>query len=63
MVAFKWFLKKQPSEKALGSYAAYLGEDETVIVYILQILLLVFHDVEEQHGHDLGSATGGCRVA
>ena len=34
---------------------AYLGEDETVIVWVLRVRLFILHDVEEQHRHDLSS--------
>ena len=41
----------------------YLRGDETIIVWVLRVLLFVSHDVEEQHGHDLSSTAAGCGVA
>ena len=62
VVALKMTFKKQLG-RLRAPVGTYLGEDETVIIWVLRVLLFIPHDVKEQHGHDLSSTTGGRGMA
>lgn len=55
MVALKTSFRSKHLSRPWAPVPIYLIEDEAVIVRVLWVRLLISHDVEEQHGHDLSS--------